>query len=416
MSGILIFEMICEAILLALPALAACSYWGRQSRLARQRADALAACLAETEQALGRSQEQLAQSEARLEEALDAAEARTQEIRDLRAEAAVQAERLSQLAADTSAAEEMEEMRGQVASLADSLAGQVVTALGEAEIAVTEAIEAFARISADAGEAAAGAQAIVGTDSGNGIAQVAERATSVMGGFVQGMLTTARQVAQASQQIQGLVATSHGLYQLLDEVEGVASQTALLSLNAALEAARAGQAGRGFAIVAAEVRKLSERSRQAAEGMRGLTTRITATSGSVQTQLSLSAERSLEESCQAQVEINRLLKLIQAGDEATQAALTTLGDKSRQVSDDIGRIIIAFQFHDLLRQRLEHVADPLCALRDSLCGGGMLAGMDTQTLAYAVGQNEFSAQAIGAAPDLEIVRYTADEDDNVTLF
>ena len=305
-------------------------------------------------------------------------------------------------------------LKENVATLADGLAGQVVTALGEAEQAVSEAIEAFARISADAGDAAAGAQAIVGADNGGGVAQVAERATQVMGGFVGGMLTTARQVSRSAQQIQGLVSVSQSLYALLDEVEGVADQTALLSLNASLEAARAGQAGRGFAVVAGEVRKLSERSRLAAERMRGLTSEITTASGDVCKELGLSAEHSLEQSCQAQVEINHLLRLIQDGDEAAQTALTTLGDKSRQVSDDIGRIIIAFQFHDLLRQRLEHVADPLCALRDSLRGED--AGTQTQTLAYAVGQNTFTAQAVGAAPTLEMVSYAADEDDGITLF
>ena len=304
-------------------------------------------------------------------------------------------------------------LRAEVAALADHLAGQVVTALGEAEQAVSGAIEAFARISADAGEAAAGAQAIVGSDTGGGVTQVAERATQVMGGFVQGMLTTARQVSKSAGQIQSLVTVSQSLCALLDEVEGVADQTALLSLNASLEAARAGQAGRGFAVVAGEVRKLSERSRQAAERMRRLTSEITSASGAVHRELGLSAERSLEESCQAQVEINHLLRLIQEGDEATQKAVSTLGEKSRQVSDDIGRIIIAFQFHDLLRQRLEHVADPLCSLRDSLRGADT-AG-EVQTLAYAVGQNQFTAHAVGAAPTLEIVSYGAD-DDSVTLF
>ena len=305
-------------------------------------------------------------------------------------------------------------MRAEVAALADHLAGQVVTALGEAEQAVSGAIEAFARISVDAGEAAAGASAIVGTDNGGGVTQVAERATQVMGGFVQGMLTTARQVSRSAGQIQSLVSVSQSLCALLDEVEGVADQTALLSLNASLEAARAGQAGRGFAVVAGEVRKLSERSRQAAERMRGLTSEITSASGSVHRELGLSAERSLEESCQAQQEINHLLHLIQEGDEATQKAVSTIGEKSRQVSDDIGRIIIAFQFHDLLRQRLEHVADPLCALRDSLRGGDTSGGV--QSLAYAVGQSQFSAHAVGAAPTLEMVSYGADDDDSVTLF
>ncbi len=403
------------AFVLLTPAALVCAGWRWErrwkSRVAQEaEAGAVsAASLAAAEAALAESRNECVRLEARLAEEIrraDCAERQLQEIPE------VSGTGLQATAEDDALRDAP--LKESVAALADGLAGQVVTALAEAEQAVSEAIEAFARISADAGDAAAGAQAIVGADSGGGVAQVAERATQVMGGFVGGMLTTARQVSRSAQQIQGLVSVSQSLYALLDEVEGVADQTALLSLNASLEAARAGQAGRGFAVVAGEVRKLSERSRLAAERMRGLALEITTASGDVYKELGLSAERSLEQSCQAQLEINHLLRLIQDGDEAAQAALTTLGDKSRQVSDDIGRIIIAFQFHDLLRQRLEHVADPLCALRDSLRGN--LSAMDTQTLAYAVGQNSFTAHAVGAAPALEMVSYAAEEDDGITLF
>ena len=407
-----------EAAAALLPAAAfLCAGWQRErgwKNRAAQAAAASAAALAAAEAALTSSRRECSALESRLAEAAQkaaCAEAQIVQVPDTPFwEPQPGTEEANLNEANLNEAD----LKESVATLADSLAGQVVVALGEAEQAVSEAIEAFARISADAEDAAAGAQAVVGADSGGGVAQVAERATQVMGGFVGGMLTTARQVSRSAQQIQGLVSVSQSLYALLDEVEGVADQTALLSLNASLEAARAGQAGRGFAVVAGEVRKLSERSRLAAERMRGLTSEITTASGGVYKELGLSAERSLEESCQAQAEINQLLRLIQDGDQAVQAALTTLGDKSRQVSDDIGRIIIAFQFHDLLRQRLEHVADPLCALRDSLRGAD--AGTQTQTLAYAVGRNTFTAQAVGAAPALEMVSYAADEDDSITLF
>lgn len=165
-------------------------------------------------------------------------------------------------------------------------------------------------------------------------AQVAERATQVMGGFAEGMLVTARQVARSAQQSRGLVSVSRNLEMLLGEMEAAADQTAL-RLNASQEttqeAAQTGQAGRGFAVGAGELRKLSEQSRLVAERMRGLTSEMILASGDLCTELGLCAERSLEESCQAQAAINRLRHLTRSGDESVQTALSVLGSRSQQV-------------------------------------------------------------------------------------
>jgi len=111
----------------------------------------------------------------------------------------------------------------------------------------------------------------------------AEQGGKVVGETVDGMKRIAEVVNRGAATVKELGRSSDQIGEIIGVIEDIANQTNLLALNAAIEAARAGEQGRGFAVVADEVRKLAERTTKATKEISGMIKKIQSdTTGAVQ--------------------------------------------------------------------------------------------------------------------------------------
>ncbi len=143
--------------------------------------------------------------------------------------------------------------------------------------------------------------------------QSAEEGARTIDHAIQLMLGIRESVEKVASQVEKMLSHTNQVNTILETIEGIADQTNLLSINAAIEAAQAGAHGKGFAVVAEEVRKLAERSSEATRQIGQLIARIqqgTENTKRTMDESVVRVEKGAQEAANAREALRRILKSI----------------------------------------------------------------------------------------------------------
>ena len=152
-------------------------------------------------------------------------------------------------------------------------------------------------------------------------------------------------------------------------VANIADQTNLLALNAAIEAARAGEAGRGFAVVADEVRKLSTLSKDT--GGR-ISEKVEVISKAISHAFDVAEKNSVEDAASvknSEIAIRKVLDDFHAVTQGLTESAGILRRASKDIKKDVAESLVQLQFQDRVSQILTHVRDNIAAFPSYLKQG-----------------------------------------------
>ncbi len=244
--------------------------------------------------------------------------------------------------------------------------GQMKSVIKETEEASAGLIQRFQKISQRAREQAFEAETLMNMgesasegDTDLSVEGILNATKNTMDMFVNQVTSTSAVTISTVNVMEEAVASTSRISSVVEEVEFIADQTRLLALNAAIEAARAGEHGRGFAVVADEVTKLANRSGQAAEQIRSLATAVKSTTESAMNELQGLAAIDLSETLGAQQRVLEMTEVMASKNEALKENMGQNSQRAQELGTDIGQIVMAMQFQDVTRQKLEHVYEPL---------------------------------------------------------
>ncbi len=186
----------------------------------------------------------------------------------------------------------------------------------------------------------------------------------VMQRVVDSIVNNSRLGVELVELTDSIASRTRDVQSILSEIGAIAKQTNLLALNAAIEAARAGEAGRGFAVVADEVRDLSGRTSQFSQQINTVIQNMQVTVKQTEEAIQRMASHDLSFAFESKKSVEEIVATMEKQNQQRGTAIGQLAGIADEVEIEVGRAVTALQFQDIVSQLLGHASRRAQAIDD----------------------------------------------------
>ncbi len=230
--------------------------------------------------------------------------------------------------------------------------------------AIMQLTDSFQGLSSQSSQQATLILGLLEQEAEDSLSHFAVETEKLLNYFVEQVLNTSKESMYLMQRLDDMSEKVDGVFSLLGDMKDIASQTNLLALNAAIEAARAGEAGRGFAVVADEVRKLSRKSDDFSEEISQLTTDMKKALAAAAEVVNKVVSADMNVALDGKKQVAEMSVTMAKMDKHSKDILEQSGETSQRISMMVNQAVTSLQFEDMCTQLSAHISHRIDAVAD----------------------------------------------------